>query len=321
MNADMIPPYMPPVLATLATAADVRGDGWVFEAKWDGVRAIVRVGDDDVRVMSRNARDITGSFPEVTELAGLAGGHTLVLDGEIVALDDSGRSDFGLLQQRLGVVDPRRVEVLRRQVPAFYVVFDLLYVDGRDLTGQALSVRRRGLEALRLRGRHVTVPDRLTGSLSDAVDLSRQNGWEGILAKRADSLYARGRRSRDWLKIKNHQDLEAVIIGWQPGAGNRAGRIGSLLLAKPAADGFRYIGKVGTGFDDRELERVRDALSPLAANDPVATDVPAVEARHAHWVRPELVCEVQVGEVTRSGRIRHPSWRGLRHDKAPRDIN
>ena len=175
------------------------------------------------------------------------------------------------------------------------------------------------LEALPLSGEVCLVPPQLTGTVRDALQGSRDLFWEGIVAKKADSTYQPGRRSHSWIKIKNFRDLEVVIVGWKPGAGRRAGSLGSMLLAVPDADGeLRYAGKVGTGFTDVILDQLMAALEPLRTRvSAVAGSVPREDAFGAIWVEPRLVGEVKYGEWTNDRRLRATSWRGLRPDKSP----
>jgi bifunctional non-homologous end joining protein LigD len=201
------------------------------------------------------------------------------------------------------------------------LAFDLLWEDGTNLMSRPYVQRRQRLAALRLDGPSWQVPPAFDGSGTDAVRASVAAGLEGVVAKRNASPYRPGRRSPDWLKVKNFRTQEVVIGGWAPGQGRRAGTIGSLLLGIPENGRFTYVGQVGTGFTDAVLDELRDALAP-EATETTAFDPPPPrpDARDAHWVRPRLVGEVQFSEWTGDGRLRHPSWRGLRPDKSPDDV-
>ncbi len=316
------PTDLRPMLATAGAVGDVSdGAGWRFEGKWDGIRAIATVGPDGLTLHSRTGNDVTTTYPELAVLADLLEGHTAVLDGEIVALE-AGRTSFHELQQRMNLVRGRDVARLMRTVPVQYWLFDVLYLDGISLLDKRYEDRRRILEALPLHGRVCQVPPQLTGTVREALRDSADRRWEGIVAKRTDSTYQPGRRSRHWIKIKNFRDLEVVVVGWSPGAGRREGTIGSLLLAVPDATGaLRYAGKVGTGFTDAVLDQLMDTLAPLRTErSSVADTVPRAEAAEAVWVRPELVGEVKYGQWTPDRRLRATSWRGLRPDKTVADL-
>lgn len=303
----------------LATPGSVPGgEQWAFEWKWDGVRAIVGLHGDRVRAHSRNLRDITATYPELSMLAGLVPG-TALLDGELVTLDERGRPDFGRLQSRMHVLSP--TAALLRDYPVCYYVFDLLRLDGRDLIDLPYQERRQRLGRLGLdRPPRVRVPDHHTGTAgADLLEIAAEYGLEGVVAKRLDSRYRPGTRSRYWIKTPLRLTQEVVIGGWTPGEGRRAGMLGSLLLGAHDDEGtLVYIGHVGTGFSDEALRDMEERLRPLRRDSsPFGTEVPRDRARHATWVRPVLVGEVEHRQWTTDGRLRHPSWRGLRPDKEP----
>lgn len=312
-----------PMLATLGSPADVTDeDEWAFEMKWDGIRAIAEVRGGRLRLTTRNGNDVTSTYPDLAGLVDLAGDHDLVLDGEIVTLNPQGRPDFGLLQTRMGLTRPGDVQAALKRAPAHYMVFDVLEVDGRKHTRDSYDERRALLsEVLRPgRGDAVQVPPAFDGDLDHAIASSRELGLEGVMAKRRDSTYATGRRSRSWIKIKHHLTQEVVIGGWTPGNGRRADTIGALLLGIPDGDTLRYVGKVGTGFTDRVLDDLAAKLGAHERKTPPLEGVPSADARGAHWVRPEYVGEVEFAEWTGPGRLRQPSWRGLRPDKRPDQV-
>lgn len=312
-----------PMMATPGTAKDVHDDAdWAFEMKWDGIRAIAVVRDGRLRLTTRNGNDVTATYPDLAGLVELADGHDLILDGEIVALTTRGRPDFGLLQTRMGLTRPAEVAVAAQRAPVHYFAFDILELDGRGLRRDSYDDRRAALAAALTppAGDAIQVPPAFTGDLDHAIASSRNLGLEGVMAKQRDSTYAAGRRSRTWIKIKHHRTQEVVIGGWTPGKGRRATTIGALLLGIPDGPALRYIGRVGTGFTDAML----DDLARKLAEHPIATspfhEVPTPDARGANWVRPERVGEVEFAEWTGTARLRHPSWRGLRPDKAVEDV-
>lgn len=305
----------------------LREDGWRFEGKWDGIRALAFVGPhpwagpQGLRLISRVGNDFTAAYPELAELGDLMDGHAAVLDGEIVALDGD-RSSFARLQQRMNLQGAAAIARAAADVPVEFWIFDVLWLDGISLIGKRLDDRRRILDLLPLDGLICSVPERLAGDADTALAHSAERGWEGVVAKRGDSLYVPGKRARTWLKIKNFTTVEVVVIGWKPGSGWRAGGIGSLLVAVGDGNGgLRYAGKVGTGFTDQALARLLDRLEPQQRRTaPVSGTVPRPDARDAVWVEPELVGEVQYVEWTSDGKLRAPSWRGLRIDKTVADV-
>jgi bifunctional non-homologous end joining protein LigD len=314
-------PLVRPMLAMAGELpAPEQESRWAFEMKWDGVRAVVYLDRGDLRVMTRNDREVSRTYPELQALAAELDGHRLILDGELVAFDEAGRPSFGELQNRMHVQAPGR-ELLAR-VPVSLLVFDLLHLDGTSLVPLPYDERRAALESLELTGSRWAVPPAFDGQAADALAASRERGLEGVLAKRHDSPYLPGRRSPTWTKVKHLRMQEVVIGGWSPGQGRREGGIGSLLLGVPDGDGrLIYAGHVGTGFSDRALADLGAQLRPDEVDEsPFAEPVPRIHARHAHWVRPRLVGEVVFSEWTREGAMRHPVWRGLRADKEPGDV-
>jgi bifunctional non-homologous end joining protein LigD len=308
-----------------ATGGDLPiGAGWTYEVKWDGMRALCFVEDGRLRIQSYNERDVTVSWPELAGLPDALPVAQVLLDGELVATDDDGRPSFGLLQQRMHVADP--AEAVRRaaEVPVAYVAFDLLHLDGHDLTGMPLSDRRRLLDqVLEPAARWRTSPLHDDGPALLAAATAQ--GLEGVVAQRLDSRYEPGRRTRTGLKVKVRLRQEMVVGGWLPGEGNRTGRIGALLVGYHPAAGpgpLTFAGRVGTGFKDAELQRLGRLLDDLAT-DVCPFDPPPPRAeilRGPRWVRPELVAELEFGEWTGDGRLRHPSYLGLRNDKAASEV-
>ncbi|EGD54862.1 non-homologous end-joining DNA ligase [Gordonia neofelifaecis] len=305
-----------PMLAT-DDPIDGLADEWAYEGKWDGFRALVRVIDGRVRLVSRTGNDLTGDFPEL-EVFGeclTADGEPVdaVLDGEIVALNDAGLTDFSLLASRRRTREPHRLRMY---------LFDVLYLDGVRLWEQPWEVRREVLESLTHFDDEplIEIPALLPGPADAAVRAARDRGWEGVVAKRRAASYGSGRRSADWRKQKNWNDIEVVIGGYRPGRGSDS-RIGSLLVGLPAERGLRYLGRVGTGFTDAELDALLEELRPLQISRcPFIGDIDRPVAGSATWVLPKLVADVQFMDWTSTGHLRHPSWRGIRRDKLPGDL-
>ncbi|GAA3341051.1 ATP-dependent DNA ligase [Curtobacterium pusillum] len=292
---------------------------WAFEMKWDGIRALATVRNGEVTLRSRNDNDLTTQYPELQELGERAGVDG-VFDGEIVALDGRGRPSFQLLQNRMGLTRKREVDAAREATPVRLLLFDVLEADGHDLTRLGYDARRQALETVVDPGGAIDVPPAYQGDLARAMSDSADKGLEGVVAKKRSSKYAEGRRSEAWLKLKHHATQEVVVGGWKPGSGRRAGGVGSLLLGVPGPDGLEYVGKVGTGFRDRDLDEIGSVLGVLERKTSPFVDVPRPDARDAHWVTPKRVGEVEFAEWTSDGRLRQPSWRGWRVDKDPSDV-
>jgi bifunctional non-homologous end joining protein LigD len=309
-----LPTLVRPMLATPgALPPAAQDEQWAYEVKWDGVRAVAYVEGGRLRLMSRSDRDITRRYPEIAPL-GPSLPRAVVLDGEIVALDADGHPSFSRLQRRMHVTDETEVRRVMGPYPAVYMIFDILYAEGRSLLEDPYVERRTRLNALEVAGPAWQTPPSWIGGGADLVAATAAQGLEGVIAKRTNSVYQPGRRSPAWLKIKNLRTADVLIGGWNPGEGRRAGTIGSLLLGLSTPDGLAYVGNVGTGFTDAALRDLQGRLEALAA--PVSpfdgVPVPREFARRARWVRPELGGEVAYAELGGDGRLRHPRWRGLR---------
>ncbi len=311
------------IVPMLARPGTLPGEaaGWSFEVKWDGIRAIAYVQPGRLRLESRNLREIGDGYPELRGLLLQTSMRELVLDGEIVAFDETGRPSFSRLQRRMHVTAPAAVKRLAASTPVVYAIFDLLFCDGRSLMGRPYAERREALEALGLEGPAWRVPAAHPGQGRALLDATAAQGLEGIIAKRLDCPYEPGRRSSGWLKIKHRGRQEVVIAGWVPGEGRRAERIGALLTGVHAADGsLRYAGRVGTGFTERTLSDLADRLAPLRTPaSPFAPGAPRFP-RGTQFVRPELVAEVEFVEWTPDGVMRAPSFKGLRDDKPSAEV-
>jgi bifunctional non-homologous end joining protein LigD len=300
------------------------GPEWVYELKWDGMRALVEVRGGQARIWSSNGREATVTYPELQALGPAFAHLDVVLDGEIVALE-GGRPDFGRLQHRMHVTSPAEAARRAAEVPVALVVFDVLQVGEQATVSLAWAARRGLLETLADDLPPGVVLAQTFDDGTDLLDAARRTGMEGIVAKRRDSPYEPGRRSASWLKIKARLRQELVIGGWQPGEGNRVGFLGSLLLGyyeEPGGSGpLRYAGKVGTGFSTAELVRLRDLLAERELDEPpFDPPPPRLVARTARWSRPDLVAEIEFGSWTLDGVVRHSSYLGIRPDKDPSDV-
>jgi bifunctional non-homologous end joining protein LigD len=317
-----MPPPVAPMLAT-AGALPTADAAWAFEPKWDGIRAITRLdGKGGIEARSRNGQDLTLMFPELTALIASCRRTPTTLDGELVALDASGIPRFGLLQQRLNLTNAAMIAKRAAEVPASYLVFDVLYLGRKATIGETYDDRRARLEDMA-----ITADGVVTGQAyrdvagADIFEAASKSGLEGVVAKRRASTYRPGARSTDWIKVKAFRTQEVVVGGWLPGQGRLANTFGALLVGLPDTDGLAYAGKVGTGFDERMRARLLELLKKLAADEsPFATPIEAKDRRAAQYVEPLIVGEVQFGEWTTDGRLRHPSWRGVRPDKNPTDV-
>ena len=308
----------------LATTAGLPPDdgAWAYEMKWDGLRAIAEIDHGRLQLWSRTGRDITAGYPELQQLAAAAGVDQAVLDGEIVVFGAGGWPSFEALQQRMNISAPAQVRALLASVPVTYLAFDLLFLDSQPLLDQPYTERRALLEQLNLNGRHWQTPPSFTDAAgAEVLEVSQHHGLEGVVAKRLQSRYEPGKRTSAWRKIKNTHRQEAVVGGWKPGAGNRAGQIGSLLIGVQGPGGLQYAGHVGTGFTQQALAMLGEKLAPLRrATSPFATPIPPEHARAAVWAEPVLVVEVEFGLWTNEGRMRAASYKGLRDDKDPAEV-
>lgn len=307
----------PPMLATPVDHAFSR-DGWLFELKYDGIRAMVTVAGDGVRITGRRGTDETARYPEAQAIRAGIHARQAIVDGELVVLDAGGRPSFERMQQRIGVsreTDVRRVAAAH---PVTFIAFDLLELDGRDLLSTELRIRKKTLRETIVDSPHILFAEQVERVGTSLFKVARESGIEGIVGKRADSLYRPGIRTPDWVKIKSWLTQSCVIAGYTAGRGRRSNQLGALILA--VVDGGRLVhcGQVGTGFDDRTLQDLRDRLRPLEVTTCQLETTPKT-AEPATWVKPELVCEVRFAGWTRDGILRHPAFRTLRPDQRPED--
>jgi bifunctional non-homologous end joining protein LigD len=309
-----MPERVEPMLATPGPLPPEREDrDWAYEVKWDGVRAVAHVQGGRVRALSRQGREITERYPELRDLGRHLGATEAVLDGELVAFDpQTGRPSFGLLQRRMHLASESAVRRVASAVPVTYVAFDVLFHDGRSTLAEPYERRRERLAALALDGGRFRAPAHHVGDGAAVLAATGQQGLEGVVAKKLGSPYEPGRRSSCWVKVKHARRTRVAIGGWMPGEGNRAGRLGALLAGQwdPDAEALRYVGRVGTGFDEQELEMLGARLAALAADESPFGSGPK-PPRGARFVRPVLECEVTFSEWTHTGILRHPVYQGL----------
>ena len=313
---ESMPDWMDPMLAKL-THNYFTGDDWVFERKLDGERVIAYVSPNgEVNLMSRNQKTINDSYPEIQEALKKHAQPGCILDGEVVAFNDKNVSDFQELQPRMHVSS--RQESLNSDVKVYYYMFDILYVDGYDVTGCKLRSRKKLLKAA------VEFKDPLRWELyrnDDGLEFYKEackKGWEGLIAKHAGSTYVHG-RSSNWLKFKCIMQQEFVIGGFTEPKGERVG-FGALLLGFYRDDKLVYAGEVGTGFDDETLKRLRSKMDDLERKtSPYDKGKP--QKKNVHYITPELVGEVAFSEWTKDEKLRHPRFKGMRRDKDPKDVH
>lgn len=308
---------MRPMLATKGTHVPTGGE-WVHEIKWDGMRILADVSDG-VRLTSRNENDVSASYPELQRLAGALDGRDVLLDGEVVVFAD-GAPSFAALQERMHVTNARRAAALAERCPVTFLVFDLIRLDGRDLSREPLSVRRELLETLGLSDVWWQVPTTYADGAM-LLDATRQQGLEGVVSKRLASRYDFGARSPHWLKFAHRHRTSWVIGGWRPETGS-AERLGALLVGEPTADGgLLFRGRVGSGIAGKVGPVLKEALVPLSrATSPFTDEVPRVDALGTRWVEPHLVVDVESLGLGGQDRLRQPSYQGLRRDLAPADL-
>jgi len=292
---------------------------FAYEVKWDGVRALVTVEGGRARGRSRRGRDITGSYPELRELGRALGATEVLLDGELVAFDADGRPSFERLQRRMHASETAARRLAPR-IPVTYVAFDLLHLDGRTVLARPYSERRRLLDGLKLEGPHWRAPASHVGDGPAMVRASREQGLEGVVAKRLDSPYEPGRRTGAWIKIKHRRTAKLVVGGWMPGDGGRRGRIGSLLTGfYDDEDGtLRYSGRVGSGLREEHLDRLTELLDPLRRDSsPFDGRQPP---RSAVFAEPQLVVQVEFAEWTHSRTLRAPVFVALLEGADPAEV-
>jgi bifunctional non-homologous end joining protein LigD len=312
------PPRFAPMMATGGyTAFDAKG--WWFEPKLDGIRTLLFIEGEEVRLISRTGRDQTDQYPELKRLYRRVTATNGVLDGEIVATDEQGRTSFELLQQRMNLASKSEIERMVKRVPVEMVAFDLLWIDGQDLTGEPLTVRRARLE-------EVVMPDRglrlIYASADSGVsffEAATQLGLEGIIAKRASSRYLSGKRTDDWRKIKILSRQDAVVLGWTPGLRGRSSTFGALLIGAYRDGELIWIGQVGGGFTERMIGDLMTRLRDAESDRPPIGDPELAKVKGARWVRPEIVVDVEYLQMTAIGKLRAPVFKGLRPDKLPED--
>jgi bifunctional non-homologous end joining protein LigD len=314
-----MPADIQPMLATLYPSLPANADDYVFEYKWDGVRALCYYDGRHLHLRSRNNLDITQRYPELHALGHAMGSRPAVLDGEIIAMDDLDRPSFARLQRRMHVNDPRLIQRLMKEVPVFYVLFDVLYLDGKNTMKLPYIERRSLLEDLTVAGPYWQRTPAHRGQGTLMLEAAQQNHLEGIIAKKIDSPYEPGRRSDAWLKIKIIQRQEFVIGAWIPEQGHRKNHVGALLMGYYDCNGnLRYAGKVGTGFNANMHAQLTTLFDKhqrptTAFNDPLPKS-------NTIYLDPVLIAEIEYRRWPDGGLVQQGAFKGLRTDKRAREI-
>lgn len=315
-----LPAVFGPMLPTLVREPFDSPDH-LFEVKWDGVRVLAFCDRSSTRLFSRTGRDVSAQYPEFADLHTRWPGENAVVDGEIVAMDAHGRPSFELLQRRINLARPADVAQGARRTPLQLVLFDLVFANGRWLGSLPLSDRTARLaEEVRF-GESVQRSEPVAQHGRALFEAARSQGLEGVVAKKRNSHYLPGKRTREWLKIKTVHEVDCVVGGYSAGNNSRAGSLGALQVgAYDSAGRLQYLGAVGTGFRDADLARLKEILQTIGSPTcPFSGFAARYGAAQVHWVRPELVCVVEYRELTSGGRLRAPSFKGLRRDKLPQD--
>jgi len=308
------PEWLDPQLATL-TQERFSDPAWIFERKLDGERCLAFRDGQRLRLMTRNQLEVTTTYPELADALGAQQADDFIIDGEVVAFDGN-QTSFARLQRRLGVRDPG--PELRAELPVYYYIFDLLWADGRDIRPLPLRERKQLLRGLLSFGDPLRFTEHRDTDGEAYWREACAQGWEGVVAKRADAPYRPG-RSRDWLKFKCENSQEFIIGGYTDPQGSRTG-FGALLLGYYDRGGkLTYAGKVGTGFDRRTLTSLHETLAAMERDRP-AFERGVLPRSRVHWVEPRLVGQVGFSEWTPDGQLRHPRFQGLRRDKDPADV-
>jgi bifunctional non-homologous end joining protein LigD len=304
----------------LATGVDApfNREGWFFELKYDGVRVWLTVRAGKVTLTGRHGRDETRRYPELQRAAAAVGGRDCVLDGEVCVLDADGRPSFERLQSRINVDRDQDVQRAMRDAPVVMFAFDILELDGRSLLDTSLRIRKKTLRDVLRDGHGVVFADHVERDGEEFFRQVQRAGVEGMVAKRADSLYVPGRRSIDWVKVKAWHTQSCVIAGYTAGQGKRKEHLGALILAVMRDGELKHCGQVGTGFDEKMLRRIRQSLEPLVIERSALRPAPRT-TEPATWVTPQLCCEVRFAGWTNAGILRHPAFTGLRPELLPAD--
>ena len=307
-----------PIIPMMAkTGNPFDSDDHFFELKWDGLRALLFLQDGKLELQNRNLRDVTASYPEIQTVTKKIKAKRAIIDGEVVVLSKKGSPDFGKLQNRFGIEDPKRVETARRANPVTYVAFDLLHLNGKDIIKNQLEIRKNTLHDLIEEGPHLLYGDHIERNGLQYYSEALKLGFEGVIGKEKHSPYLIGVRSSFWTKSKGSQTLDAIVVGYTQGEGMRKATFGSLVMAMYDDTGnLVHVGNVGGGFDDKSLLEIKPMLDKLVVKKPVITG-PIEAPSPITWVKPSIVCEILYANITSDKKLRFPRFKTLRLDKRP----
>ena len=290
---------------------------WIFEFKYDGTRGLFYIKDGKLKIINRRMKEVSDRYPEFITIPQYINARECILDGEII-VEKNGRSDFYSLQKREQQTNKFKISILSKMLPAKYIVFDILYIDGKDLTLHPWYDRRETLDGIFEKKENVIISPYIRKLGKEMFKEALKKGFEGVMAKKIDSFYEMGKRSDKWLKIKRLETEDYIIIGYTKGEGKREGSFGALLLGAYKNGKIVYISRVGTGFNDEEIKEMMDLFKKIKTKKYV--DIPEeIEKKGIIWVKPELVCEVRFMEKTPTHKLRAPSFIRLRFDKPPED--
>ncbi len=309
-----------PIKPMMAKTGDpFDSDNHFFELKWDGLRALLFLQNGKLELQNRNLRDVTVSYPEIQSVAKKIRASKAIIDGEIVVLSKKGTPDFGKLQNRFGLEDPKRVETARSANPVTYVAFDLLHLNRKDVIKNQLEIRKNALHDLIEEGPHLLYGDHVEREGLRYYSEALRLGFEGTVGKEKHSPYLLGARSSFWIKSKGSRTLDAIVVGYIRGEGMREATFGSLVMAMYDDQGkLVHVGNVGGGFDDKTLITLRPILEKLVVKKPVIAG--QVEAPSPiTWVKPSIVCEIIYANITIDKKLRFPRFNRLRTDKKPEE--
>jgi bifunctional non-homologous end joining protein LigD len=294
-------------------------DNHFFEIKWDGLRALMFLQNGKLELQNRNLRDVTASYPEIQNVAKKIRAKKAIIDGEVVVLSKKGTPDFGKLQNRFGIEDPKRVETARSAYPVTYVAFDLLHLNGKDVIKNQLEIRKKALHELIEEGPHLLYGDHVQREGLQYYSEALKLGFEGTVGKEKHSPYLLGTRSSFWIKSKGSRTLDAIVVGYIQGEGMRKATFGSLVMAMYDDQGkLVHVGNVGGGFDDKTLLKLKPMLEKLVVKKPIIPG-PVEAPSPITWVKPRIVCEVIYANITTDKKLRFPRFNRLRTDKKPEE--
>lgn len=310
-----------PIRPMLSTPGDpFDSEDYIFEPKWDGLRTILYFRKGKLELQNRNLRDATPWFPEIQEVNKGIDAESAIVDGEIVILTKKGLPSFQQLQPRFGITDKRETQTLAHTTPATFVAFDLLHLNGKDTINLPLQQRKQMLKKILHEGPYLLYSEHIMAKGKQFYKLAKAKGFEGVVAKEIESVYTPGLRSTQWIKMKSTETMDCIVVGYTAGEGARSTTFGSLVLAGYDDKGrLFHLGNVGGGFNNQQLEAIKEKLVRLERKTPVIEG--EVESNSPiTWVKPKIVCEVEYGSITDDRKLRFPRFKSLRTDLDPNTV-